>query len=249
MNIMVIGNKRFADHLRKIFEKELKPGEDAAVFVNDDDLDNCRVVRNLCRYDSVIVDISGKNRRNSGWQRKISGFLEMNLNMIVVCISSRDLVDVSLFERMDLSRIIIMKCPRSRSDEAELIAALEAGIENKVRNSELKLCVSNKYSQQCIPCSLIIYAMKARSGLKVKTVRGEFNYRKRMDEFEEKIMRLRCFCRCHNSYIVNFKYVSKIENNDIYLSNGDIVPISRTYRSSVRSFASRDHSDEEEQNE
>lgn len=38
------------------------------------------------------------------------------------------------------------------------------------------------------------------------------------------------FFRCHIAYIINFKYVRKLEKNSIYLSNGTVIPLSRSYK-------------------
>ncbi len=35
------------------------------------------------------------------------------------------------------------------------------------------------------------------------------------------------FFRCHNSYVVNFQYVSSIQKDEIILKNGEMIPVSR----------------------
>ena len=42
------------------------------------------------------------------------------------------------------------------------------------------------------------------------------------------------FCRCHQSYIVNMDKISKITMRELYLYNGDIIPISRSRKEQVR---------------
>ena len=41
------------------------------------------------------------------------------------------------------------------------------------------------------------------------------------------------FCRCHQSYIVNMDKISKITMRELYLYNGDIIPISRSRKEQV----------------
>ncbi len=41
------------------------------------------------------------------------------------------------------------------------------------------------------------------------------------------------FIRCHQSYIINMRYISRLENNKIILFNGVIIPISRNRKSQV----------------
>lgn len=36
------------------------------------------------------------------------------------------------------------------------------------------------------------------------------------------------FCRCHNSYIVNLAHITKISRRELVLSNGEVLPVSRS---------------------
>lgn len=49
---------------------------------------------------------------------------------------------------------------------------------------------------------------------------------KKMHEFDA-ILPTELFFRCHSSYIVNLSYISKIVGYDIYLSTGDVLPLSK----------------------
>ena len=42
------------------------------------------------------------------------------------------------------------------------------------------------------------------------------------------------FLRCHSGYIVNLSKIAKIKNNDIYLVNGKVIPLSRKHASFVK---------------
>ena len=43
------------------------------------------------------------------------------------------------------------------------------------------------------------------------------------------------FVRCHQSYLVNGKYITRIAGNQLYLGN-EALPISRKYKEQVRQF-------------
>lgn len=43
------------------------------------------------------------------------------------------------------------------------------------------------------------------------------------------------FIRCHKGYLVNAKYISKVRNGEMEISNGQIIPIGRSYEKEVRS--------------
>ena len=38
------------------------------------------------------------------------------------------------------------------------------------------------------------------------------------------------FCRCHRSYIVNLKYVERIEGKNCITKNKQVIPISKKYK-------------------
>ena len=38
------------------------------------------------------------------------------------------------------------------------------------------------------------------------------------------------FCRCHRSYIVNLKYVERIEGMNCITKNKQVIPISKKYK-------------------
>lgn len=57
---------------------------------------------------------------------------------------------------------------------------------------------------------------------------GEYSIRMRFGEIM-KLLPAGMFAQCHRSYIVNLLYVRRFTHRDILLSNGDLIPISRTY--------------------
>ena len=80
----------------------------------------------------------------------------------------------------------------------------------------------------------VLYGQKVRNGTRLVTRDGEYFYRMGMDEIERRSYR--CFCRCHNSFIVNIRYIRKIENGGFLMENGEYISITRTYRQRVREY-------------
>lgn len=62
----------------------------------------------------------------------------------------------------------------------------------------------------------------------------EQSFYARMGELE-KTLQEQNFVRCHQSYLVNGKYITRIAGNQLYLGN-DALPISRKYKEQVRQF-------------
>ncbi len=46
-----------------------------------------------------------------------------------------------------------------------------------------------------------------------------------------------CFCRCHNSYFVNFNHMTEMVRYEARLENGEVIPVSkRFYKSAIEQF-------------
>lgn len=52
----------------------------------------------------------------------------------------------------------------------------------------------------------------------------------------EKSLSEKGFIRIHKGYIVNYRYIKRIEKNDVYLTTGEILPLSRAKRNEVKAF-------------
>ncbi len=80
-----------------------------------------------------------------------------------------------------------------------------------------------------IPIKDIIYCERDLRITYLYYTGGNVKCHLKLDELEEKLNRKKKnFCRCHNSFLVNLSYVEKIEKDGLILSDGDILPISRS---------------------
>lgn len=59
-------------------------------------------------------------------------------------------------------------------------------------------------------------------------------YRVTLTEAERSIQPTGCFCRCHNSFLVNMDWVSEITRTKVVLSDGEEIPIGRRYYESAQ---------------
>lgn len=79
-----------------------------------------------------------------------------------------------------------------------------------------------------LPLDELLY-VESRDHLSVaKLQSGEQTFRMRLSDMERLLPGDR-FCRCHNSYLVNMQLISKISRNGIELSNGQWLPVGRSY--------------------
>ena len=68
----------------------------------------------------------------------------------------------------------------------------------------------------------------------VNTVKGRFLYNGKLRQVAG-MLDSKEFAQCHQSYIVNLKYIFEIRRYEIILKNKDIIPASRAYWENVKS--------------
>lgn len=79
-----------------------------------------------------------------------------------------------------------------------------------------------------------IYYMEANGNyINIYTENGNEKYRETMTKIEEKLKGKK-FVRCHKGYLVNTKYISRMNSNEIALTDGRVVPIGRSYEREVK---------------
>lgn len=72
----------------------------------------------------------------------------------------------------------------------------------------------------------ILYFEYANRKVRMVTIDGEFYFRGQMKKLIDKMSEY-TFESCHQSYLVNLKYVRKIKNYELYLKNGEQIPVSQ----------------------
>lgn len=81
-----------------------------------------------------------------------------------------------------------------------------------------------------LPSSSILYseALGRTCRLRITDPAGEYCLRIRFRDIQQ-LLPTEIFVQCHRSYLVNIQYVRRFTRSDIYMSNGDRIPLSRKY--------------------
>ncbi|NLK36932.1 MAG: response regulator transcription factor [Epulopiscium sp.] len=108
----------------------------------------------------------------------------------------------------------------------------------KCMNMVLKLTRDSNYIFQYnnqtlkIPYHQILYFSSANHYIEIYTAEGMQRHKAKLADILSNLPYE--FTKCHRSILVNMSHVAKIVKNEIYLSNGDKLPISNTYLEQVR---------------
>lgn len=85
----------------------------------------------------------------------------------------------------------------------------------------------------CISPSELIYLESEKHYIHVVTTTQGVRCRSRMNDME-KALASHEFIRCHRAYLINLRYVLRINRDDILMRGGKVVPIARNKRKDVR---------------
>jgi len=108
---------------------------------------------------------------------------------------------------------------------ASVYKYLDAIKDNENRHSE-KFFFMEKGRKRSLKFSNIIYLESNRERLFIKTARSKFSIWMKMSDVEPKFPEY--FVRCHNSYLVNMKYITSYKNNYFRLADGNEIMVSRS---------------------
>lgn len=79
----------------------------------------------------------------------------------------------------------------------------------------------------------IYYMESVGNYVNIYTVAGCEKYRETLGNMENELKNKK-FIRSHKGYFVNSKYIKKVRNGEIELSNGVSIPIGRSYEKDVK---------------
>ena len=117
----------------------------------------------------------------------------------------------------------------------DLQATLKMYITKKLtQESFLVVHVNNNSSMSRLPISDIVYVESMRDHQYIKMIDGEkVDVRMTLGEIENKLAQYDVI-RVHKSFLVNYKYVQRLETAEILLTNGERVPVSRNKAREVK---------------
>lgn len=182
-------------------------------------------------YDMILVDNSipeaaaavGKCRR-----------INPEAHIMIISAKNQSAADCISPEYMNMG--IIMR-PFTREK-------LESGLRENVRSfvkrmndgrTESSFILDSKDGRQFIPYNTISYFESREKKIFVYTHSNEYSFYDTLDRLETSLPQNK-FIRCHRSFIVNRDKISGIAaaKNRLTLDNGEMIPISRTYKSELK---------------
>lgn len=149
----------------------------------------------------------------------------------IVYISAKDCYDRQLFDIQPLNFL-----PKP-VDKQKLFKMVDLTIQ-LTNNYERFFVFENKQGSFRIKFDNILYFESFDHYLKIVTKAGCYDFKSTISEVMKQLQNSR-FIQIHRSYIINYDNTTHIKYEEIQMTNGDAIPISRDRRKDVRNIISK----------
>lgn len=183
----------------------------------------CQEENDLSQYDVLFLDANMQKMngietayqiRKKGWDIKIVLLSEM--------------IDYAV----DGYHVGAIRYVMKENMKKELPECLEFVLRDR-RSDEKEIAFPMKGGERTISLGEILYVESEKHKLCFKFVEGNSHMYGKMDELDEQLAESG-FVRVHQSFLANMKYVEKISNYRLYMTDGSVLPITRSRYSSVK---------------
>ncbi len=105
-------------------------------------------------------------------------------------------------------------------------------IQSIYEKNHKKLVISYDFNEYIISAVDIIYIQSTKRLCEIFTKNEIFRCYKKLSDIQNELPE--GFVRCHQSYIINSKYIKSHQTNQFTLKNGTIIPISNSYAKKIK---------------
>lgn len=184
-------------------------------------LDGNELINNLefnNYYDIYILDIDMEGINGIKLAKKIR---QVQKDAIIIFLTSYEKWVMDAFD-VQAFNYILKSMNRSKIEEV-----LKKSF-NYLKESKCLYYFQKGKSIITIKCKDIYYFENQKRKVRIVTNDAEHYYYDSLNEVEEKVGQ-EFFTRTHKSYLVNMEHIENFDGKNIYLDNGEIVPVSRKY--------------------
>lgn len=179
-----------------------------------------------CGYDLALFDISEVDNREKLMNYSLN--IRKHYQKTKMIFISDDLM--SSLDVFDYSPDYFVYKPQLGS---RLIPALEHLFRLEVKNKGSNLVISTKSAKHIIPERSILYFEHYQHSTKIVCEDRTIICHEKLSMLLERL-NSKVFVRCHCSFVVNLQHVREFRRTQIFMSNSEVVPCSRSNQKSVK---------------
>lgn len=173
-------------------------------------------------YDVLFLDIELEgNIDGMELAKRIRGYSYGEESPVIIFVTG---YEKYVYEAFDVSAFHFLVKPISEDKFSEVY---ERAIKKllKEKNKKQSIMIPHNNGKKIIPISEIYYAESQDHKVIVHTYNGDLEYYGKMQDLENELSEV--FFRIHRSCLINLLYVEEYSKNEVVITNGDILLISK----------------------
>lgn len=179
-----------------------------------------------CSYDLAVFNISDRRSR--------SQLMEYSVEVRRLCRKTKVIFVSdelrSVLDTFDYDPDYFIHMPQS---DERFSAAMEHLLKLDANKGANGLVLNTKQAKHIIPHSSIVYIEHYQHKSKIVCEDKKVTCHEKLSTLLEQLDSA-TFVRCHCSFVANLEHVRKYTRTQLFMSNGDILPCSRSSQSTVR---------------
>ena len=187
--------------------------------------------KNPCRYDAVFLSVFPEMKNSAEAADTARQIQTISPRVQIVLMTAQEYLPFSVLE---YGYFRLLKKPAEVSALKEILSDLKRHAAASAAGDQKLLVLRFNRKYFYLTCGSVLYIYKSRGGIVLVTEKGEYVHSGRIDEFEEQLGQT--FCRCHGSFIVNFRHVIRSGTDYILMDDQQRISVSRAYRGRVKNF-------------
>lgn len=188
--------------------------------------DGYSLIENYYNFDLIFLDIEMPLIDGIETAKKINEIKKDEEFPVFVFVTNKD----------NLVFTALKQFPYSFIPKSDLEYGVEKSIVNvnrKIKEKATKYPVKVGRSTSFLNPNEIIYIEKEKNYVVFNLTNNRYRERSNIDEKLTDLSNYG-FIRTHIGYIVNLKYILKLEGNSVILNNGSVIPVSKSYKQTVK---------------
>lgn len=183
------------------------------------------------QFDIILLDIQMKHLDGMAAAEKIR---KVDADVVIIFITSTVQYAVQGYA-VDALGYVLKPVPYTAF--AQLIEKAVSRVKAKSEKVYIKVTVDDR--QLKLDCATVIYIESQRNNVIIHTDSQDYVTAGPLKKFEE-LLYNHGFSKCHNAYIVNLAQVEAVQKEEVILSNGTRLPISRARKKEFMSELTED---------
>lgn len=170
------------------------------------------------QFDIILLDIQMKHLDGMAAAEKIR---QVDSDVIIIFITSTVQYAVQGYA-VDALGYVLKPVPYTQFEQLFEKAAQRV----KSKQNHLYIRVSVEDRQLKLDCETVHYIESQRNNVVLHCSDGDYVTAGPLKRFDEMLAE-HGFSKCHNAYIVNLSYVEAVQKEEVFLTSGEVLPISR----------------------